>query len=55
MAACDCSKTGVRATKQVPQQLSPQQAKHLEETTSDAYVLSVIFLLQEMYPSVKMI
>jgi len=38
MAACDCSETGVRAAKQVPQQLSPQQAKHLEETTSDAYV-----------------
>jgi hypothetical protein len=55
MAACDCSKTGVRAAKQVPQQLSPQQAKHSEETTSDAYVLSAIFLLREVYPSVKVI
>jgi len=55
MAACDCSETGVRAAKQVPQQLSPQQANHLEETTSDAYVLSAVFLLREIYPSVKMI
>jgi hypothetical protein len=43
MAACDCSETGVRAAEQVPQQLSPQQAKRLEETTSDASVLSAVF------------
>ncbi|KAH8963056.1 hypothetical protein BDL97_05G132500 [Sphagnum fallax] len=37
------SETGVRAAEQVPQQLSPQQAKRLEETTSDASVLSAVF------------
>ncbi|KAH9563806.1 hypothetical protein CY35_05G144400 [Sphagnum magellanicum] len=39
----DSSETGVRAAEQVPQQLSPQQAKRLEETTSDASVLSAVF------------
>ncbi len=38
-----CSKTGVRVVEQVVQQLSPQQIKPLEETTSDAYVLNVVF------------
>ncbi|CAK9273986.1 unnamed protein product [Sphagnum jensenii] len=37
------SLSSTTSSKQVPQQLSPQQAKRLEETTSDASVLSAVF------------
>ncbi len=37
-----CSETGVRAVEQAVQQISPQQTKPLEETNSDASVLSVV-------------
>ncbi len=38
-----CSETCVRVVEQVMQQLSLQQTKPLEETNSDAFVLSVVF------------
>ncbi len=38
-----CSETGVRAVEQAVQQISPQQTKPLEETNSDASVLSAGF------------
>jgi glucose dehydrogenase len=37
-----CSETGVRAVEQAVQQISPQQTKPLEETNSDASVLSAV-------------
>ncbi len=38
-----CSKTGIRVVEQVVEQLSLQQTKPLEETNSDASILSVVF------------
>ncbi len=37
-----CSETSVRVVEQAMQQLSPQETKPLEETNSDASVLSVV-------------
>jgi hypothetical protein len=38
-----CSKTCVKVVEQIVQQLSLQQTKPLEETNSDAFMLSVVF------------